>query len=663
MNTNTDSTMQDTQLEGMYRMASKFLGYTGPKTKEALEQFRQSSPAAAAKMKRYDNAMARGGLMRKGYAVGGAVGAAQPASQAGATPFLQTPAVPAQKPIPANATPAEAKNIQDENKQASMNALAEAQQQVVMSTMTPFRADVSQLQSTPQQEISATTGQATGAAPIATVAQTGPTAQAQAQQAAPAAGVQATQAAPAVQQELASLYPAYAYVSPMALAQGQTQTQSSVSGMQAAQGAAILMNNPAQRQIQAGELVSGAANAQVASQFAEQIDAATASPTKQATVAGQLEERMKDFQGGQTPAWAAGAMREAQQMLAARGLGASSIAGQAVIQAAMEAALPIAVADAQTQAQFEAQNLSNRQQRAMLAAQQRAEFIGLEFNQAFQARVANASRIADVANMNFTAEQQIALENSRIANTVNLQNLNNKQAIVVAEAAALSQLDMANLNNRQQAAVQNAQAFLQSDMATASNEQQANMFRAQQNIQALFTDQAAQNAAAQFNASSENQTNQFFSQLASQTSQFNSAQTNAMSQFNVDAVNSIRTFNSELQQQRELFNAQNSLVVEQANSVWRQNLATLNTAAQNEANMVLAQTMNSITQSNIEQIWQRERDIMSYSVQTANNNADRATEIAVQKLRNEADSSTAAATKSASFASAAGGIISTILSL
>jgi hypothetical protein len=66
------------------------------------------------------------------------------------------------------------------------------------------------------------------------------------------------------------------------------------------------------------------------------------------------------------------------------------LAGQAIVQATIEAALPIAQADAATVAQFEAQNLSNRQQRAMLAAQQRAQFIGQEFDQEFQARVQNA---------------------------------------------------------------------------------------------------------------------------------------------------------------------------------------------------------------------------------------------------------------------------------
>ena len=127
-------------------------------------------------------------------------------------------------------------------------------------------------------------------------------------------------------------------------------------------------------------------------------------------------------------------MRQANAAMAARGLGASSIAGQAIIQEVMEAAIPIAQADAQTVASFEAQNLSNRQQRAMQAAEQRAKFMGMEFDQQFQARVQNAAKVSDVANMNFTAEQQIALENSRIANTMNLQNLSNNQAMVMAEA-------------------------------------------------------------------------------------------------------------------------------------------------------------------------------------------------------------------------------------
>ena len=59
---------------------------------------------------------------------------------------------------------------------------------------------------------------------------------------------------------------------------------------------------------------------------------------------------------------------------------------------------------------------------------------------------------------------------------------------------------MANLSNRQQAAVQNAQNFMQMDMQTYLINNRLICLKAQQSIQSLFTDQAAENAARQFNA-------------------------------------------------------------------------------------------------------------------------------------------------------------------
>jgi hypothetical protein len=507
---------------------------------------------------------------------------------------------------------------------------------VVGQTMQPIQATVDKITPTAEQDVSATAGQVSAAAPYAEAATVGTVGQAITPRPTPAATYGATTAAGAVQTEAARTQAATGQVGEEAQVTASQQDKSAVSDLEAAQGAAHIMENPVQREIQAGELISGAADASKAAKFTEQIEAAQATPSKKATVQGQLEGLMEQFEGGDTPSWAAGAMRAATAAMAARGLGASSLAGQAIVQAAMESALPIAQADAQTIASFEAQNLSNRQQRAMLAAQQRAQFMGQEFDQAFQARVQNSARIGDIANMNFTAEQNIALENSRAVNTMNLANLNNRQAMVMAEAAALSQLDMSNLNNRQQAAVQNAQSFLQMDMANLSNEQQTALFKSQQNIQALFTDQAATNAAAQFNAASENQTNQFFSSLANQTSQFNAAQTNAINQANVNAVNSLRQFNSNMQNQRDQFNATNSLVVAQANAQWRQNLATINTATQNQSNADFAKTINAMTSKNIDAVWQRERDIMSLAFQTAESNADNATSIILQQMAADA---------------------------
>ena len=447
---------------------------------------------------------------------------------------------------------------------------------------------------------------------------------------------------------------------PRAQVTAAQQTASSVGNVTAAQGNATLINNPIQRQIQSGEIITGAANAETASAYTEQIQAATATPTNQATVQGQLASLTANFDATNPPSWAAGALRGVQAQMAARGLGASSIAGQAMVQAALESALPIAQADAQMVASFEAQNLTNRQQRAMLAAQQRATFIGQEFDQNFQARVQNAAKIGDIANMNFTADQNIAMENSRAVNTMNLNNVSNRQAMVAAEAAALANLDMSNLNNRQQAAVQNAQSFLQLDMANLSNQQQTDLFKAQQRTQALFTDQAAENAARQFNATSQNQVDQFFANLATQTAQFNATQANAQSQFNAGQVNTVERFNAEMNNQRDQYNATNQLAIAQNNVVWRREIATADTAAVNRANELNANAILDISKEAYDNLWSYYADTMEWAWTSADNQLERINKMAIAQLDADTMLKTNQMSSSSSAGTAIGGLIGTL---
>ena len=438
------------------------------------------------------------------------------------------------------------------------------------------------------------------------------------------------------------------------------QTKSTVGDLNAAQGNVTKLINPIQREIQAGELVSPTANAEKAKAFTEQIEAATATPTDKATVAGQLASLTANFDATNPPSWAAGAIRGVQAVMQQRGLGASSIAGQALVQAAMESAIPIAQADARTVATFEAQNLSNRQQRAMLSAQQRAAFIGQEFDQEFQARVQNSARIADIANRNFTAEQQIALENSRIANSVNLQNLSNTQALVMAEASALASLDTANLNARQQAAVQNAQNFLQQDMANLSNQQQVELFKAQQRVQSLFTDQAAQNASRQFNASSQNQVDQFFANLATQSAQFNATQANAQSQYNAGQRNVLERFNAELNNQRDTFNAQNRLVIDQNNAQWRRQIATAETATTNRINELNANNLLNISNLAYNNLWQYYADTMEWAWTSAENELNRYADMSIANLNADTQTAVAKRGESTAAGTAIGSLIGTL---
>lgn len=264
------------------------------------------------------------------------------------------------------------------------------------------------------------------------------------------------------------------------------------------------------------------------------LEAAKADPSEAATVQGQLEGLMADFEDG-TPPWASGAMRQATALMQRRGLGASSMAGEAIVLAAMQAALPIAQADARTFAEFELQNLNN--------------------------------------------------------------------------------------------------------------EQQMTIFKAQQRMASLFNDQAAENAANQFNATSKNQTDQFFASLETQVSQFNAAQVNGIRQFNAEQGNIIARFNAEqqttvdmfrareqnaidmfnqqLKQQRDQFNAENDLVIAQANAKWLQEVSTINTAEQNISNREAAKNANLLTQRAIDHLHQYERDIMAFAWKSAESAEDR----------------------------------------
>jgi hypothetical protein len=621
--------------EAMNKIANA-MGYTGDMGR--FQEFIEQNPMRQQQMQRYTNAamqMAKGGLVRK-FAPGGAVPAA-----ATAAPLPQ-----AYAPAP-QATAG--KFIGDVTTDRMSQPGLPTGTVVVPQGITREEG----------QMLGDTVGQVSGTVAIPTEQAT-TTLAAQSVANNQANVMQAARAAPAIDTALQATQAAQGSVDPQAEVIAAQQTATSVGNVQEAQGNAILMNNPVQRQIQAGELVSGAANAQAASQFTEQIQAAQATPSQQATVQGQLDNLMTQFQGGATPSWAAGAMRAATSAMAARGLGASSLAGQAIVQAAMESALPIAQADAQIISSFEAQNLSNRQQRAMLAAEQRAKFVGQEFDQAFQARVQNAARIGDIANMNFTAEQQVALENSRIANSMNLTNLSNSQAMVMAEAAALSQMDMANLSNRQQAAVMNAQNFMSMDMANLSNQQQTEMFSAQQRIQSLFTDQAAENAARQFNASSQTQVDQFFANLANNVSQFNASQSNAQSQYNAGQRNVVERFNAELNNQRDQFNANNQMVINQANAQWRREIATMETASINRANEINANNLLDVSNQAYSNLWQYYADSMEWAWTSAENAQDRISAMAIAELDADARSKIAQEQASGAAGSAIGSLIGTL---
>lgn len=417
-------------------------------------------------------------------------------------------------------------------------------------------------------------------------------------------------------------------------------TETAISDLEAAQiRDGVQIAGPAVREVQAGEMISGAAvDMGEVDQSLNLLEAQVGQITREQTVQGQLGNLMAQFEEGKpAPAWAAGAMRNAQAMLNARGLSASSMAGQALVQAAMEAAIPIAAQDAQTYAQMARQNLSNRQQTALFAAEQRARFLGQKFDQNFQTKVMNAAKISEIANMNFTAEQQVLLENAKLAQTTQLANLSNEQALVMANAAQIAALEGQNLSNLQMAQVENAKAFLQMDLQNLSNQQQAQVINYQGAMQAALSDQAAENAAAQFNAESQNQIDMFMAELSTQIKTANSNRTAAMRQFNTDQINSMSQFNTSMKDSRQRFNSEMQFQVNQSNALWRREVYTMETQMDNENNRFNAQNLLNMTQNAQNNLWQAYRDEASYIFQAQQNDYSRAHAFAMLATQIAAD--------------------------
>jgi hypothetical protein len=220
-------------------------------------------------------------------------------------------------------------------------------------------------------------------------------------------------------------------------------------------------------------------------------------------------------------------------------------------------------------------------------------------------------------------------------------------AVPIAAADAQTYKDMIfqNLANNQQAAITNAQSYLKMDMANLSNKQQANLANLQTRQSFLLSDQAAANAAFQFNASSQNQVNQFYDKLGATISEQNSARVDAMNKFaeaetskinalnaqNTIAVNeanakreaSLNQYNATLENQRQQFNVNNQKEIDQSNVVWRRAINTANTAAVNAANQANAQNILNLSNWALSSLWQQWRDEASWVNSSSENGENR----------------------------------------
>ena len=335
-----------------------------------------------------------------------------------------------------------------------------------------------------------------------------------------------------------------------------------------------------------------------------------------ATIQGQLSNLMQQFNNG-TPAWASGAMRAANASMAARGLGASSMAGAAIIQATMEAALPIAAQDAQVFQQMNMANLNNRQQVSLAnaAASQNMELVNLNNEQ--QVALQNSSQAFNLQSQNLSNEQSVVLANAQfkaslqnktldiktqtsLANAskyaeMNKINLSNLQQVAITRSSENLQVDMANLSNEQQTALSNLQVRASLVGQELNNEQQVAMLTSQQTFQTAnfnasakqeaFMQDASAQAALEGRAMDARQQTQLFNvskQMEERNIELNNEQQTLL--FNATQRSNIDMAELSNRQQTNLANAQIQATIEGKELDNRQQVAVLNVARFAEAN-------------------------------------------------------------------------------
>ena len=217
----------------------------------------------------------------------------------------------------------------------------------------------------------------------------------------------------------------------------------------------------------------------------------------------------------------------------------------------------------------------------------------------------------------------IASADAEAYGRIQLSNLNNRQATALQNASMLAAMRTQNLNARLTGAVNNAQNFLAIDTANLNNKQASNTLSFNAFTQKLFNNQAAENAARQFNATSTNQVEQFFSTLENSVSEANANRTTAIRQFNAGETNAFNQFIANQELSRETFNSNQLASIRAANANWFRSIATINNGNQMASNSFAAQATLGLREKEYNALWQKRRDDAAFIFQSVESALDR----------------------------------------
>ena len=252
--------------------------------------------------------------------------------------------------------------------------------------------------------------------------------------------------------------------------------------------------------------------------------AATQELAEKATVKYQMANLMSDIEEGKPlPAWASPAVRKVQAIMQSRGMGASSMASAAMVQAVMESGMPIAAADAKAYGTIQIQNLTNQQAAALQ----------------------KASTIAGMDTANLDARMTGAVNNAKNFLQMDLTNLSAEQAAKTLDYQSLLQGVFTD------SAAENTKIQL-----NAKTETQVQEFYDELGTQVDAANQNRTAAMEQFNVSEENAMTQFQETTIDSREKFNANMGYAVDQSNVQWRRQINTANTTVQNETNRINTQ-----------------------------------------------------------------------------------------------------------
>tara|TARA_R100001594_G_scaffold123133_1_gene159471 strand:- start:8921 stop:10441 length:1521 start_codon:yes stop_codon:yes gene_type:complete len=302
---------------------------------------------------------------------------------------------------------------------------------------------------------------------------------------------------------------------------------------------------------------------------------------QEATAQYQLSSIMNALDGSaEMPAWASSNIRRVKAIMNQRGLGGSSMASAAMVQALMESAIPIAEADAQRYSTIQLKNLDN--------------------------------------------EQKTALHNATITSNLDIKNLDNRMKAAKHNADAFLQMDLKNLDNEQIAnnlTYKAKQDALTSDQAAANlavqlnvkSENDANQFYDEIDSQIAMANDNRTAAQEQFNVDQENSMTKYEAKLQDARDKFNANMQLLVDQSNALWRRNINTINNQGENAANQANAAAFLGITLAaqNQLWQQYRDEANmafTAGENDESRALQLTLTSIANQFAREMFDKEID-------------------------------------------------------